>query len=47
VPTPIHETAGGDKRQPIDITADSIIPAPRSSPATAYVDDTHADDIPF
>jgi single-strand DNA-binding protein len=42
-----YDTAAGDKRQAIDITADSIVPAPRSSPATAYVDDTHTDDIPF
>ena len=42
-----YETAGGDKRQAIDITADSIVPTPRNSPTTAHVDDTHTDDIPF
>jgi single-strand DNA-binding protein len=42
-----YDTATGDKRQAIDITAHSIVPSPRSNPATAYVDDAHDDDIPF
>jgi single-strand DNA-binding protein len=42
-----YETADGDKRQNVDITADSIIPVPR---ADVPDDDTPAipdDDIPF
>jgi single-strand DNA-binding protein len=42
-----YDTATGDKRQAIDITADSIIPTPRSSPASADIVDTDTDDIPF
>jgi single-strand DNA-binding protein len=39
-----YDTADGDKRQAIDITADSIVPAPRSTtPSVAGTDD----DIPF
>jgi single-strand DNA-binding protein len=40
------DTADGDKRQAIDITADSIIPASRSTSTTPTVADTD-DDIPF
>ncbi len=39
-----YDSADGDKRQAIDITADSIVPAPRSTtPTVAGADD----DIPF
>jgi single-strand DNA-binding protein len=40
-----YDNADGDKRQAIDITADSIVPAPRSTttPTVAGADD----DIPF
>jgi single stranded DNA-binding protein len=40
-----YENADGDKRQAIDITADSIVPAPRG--ATAPSDSADEDDIPF
>jgi single-strand DNA-binding protein len=39
-----YDSADGDKRQAIDISADSIVPAPRSTTTTPTVPD---DDIPF
>jgi single-strand DNA-binding protein len=38
-----YDNADGDKRQAIDINADSIVPVPRSSVTPAIVDE----DIPF
>jgi single-strand DNA-binding protein len=40
-----YDTADGDKRQAIDITADSIVPAPRSTTPTTVAGAD--DDIPF
>jgi single-strand DNA-binding protein len=42
-----YQTADGDKRHAIDITADSIVPAPRETSSNAATTDTNDDDIPF
>jgi single-strand DNA-binding protein len=41
------DTEDGNKRQAVDITADSIVPTPRSSSTTAAPAGTADDDIPF
>ena len=42
-----YQTADGDKRQAIDITADSIVPIPRDSSPSAATTNANEDDIPF